>query len=63
MPARRRRTRSSRWRARAAEGPHPWSRIHAMAPAARAASHRPRGEPRSPNTGPRAASAMGGAHP
>eukprot|EP00969_Alexandrium_andersonii_P248320 10972819-Alexandrium_andersonii.AAC.1 len=30
---------------RAWAGPHPWSRIQAMAPAAWAASARPRGEP------------------
>eukprot|EP00969_Alexandrium_andersonii_P151351 6692454-Alexandrium_andersonii.AAC.1 len=62
-PARRRRAHSSRCQTRAAAGPHPWSRIQAMAPAARAASYSPRGDPRSPNTGPSAARAMVGAHP
>eukprot|EP00969_Alexandrium_andersonii_P003934 170726-Alexandrium_andersonii.AAC.1 len=34
-----------------------------MAPAARATSRSPRGEPRSPKTGPKEVTAMPGAHP
>eukprot|EP00969_Alexandrium_andersonii_P216914 9581020-Alexandrium_andersonii.AAC.1 len=63
MPARQRRTHSASWRPRAWAGPHPWSRVQAIAPAAAAASARPRGAPRSPKTGPRDVKAMGGAQP